>query len=279
MRTTSSNLGNHFTQETTTLCTLWKVTRVDGAVYGFTDASKNLTYLGVTYNAATGHVPSDITTNSSLSVDNLEVEAILDSSTITEEDIAAGKWDYAEVEIMLVNYLDLTQGHMGQRKGWMGNVRTGRTSFIAELRGMTQKLQQQIGELYSPSCRATLGDTRCKVNLASYTFPGTVDYIYSNRTFAAVDVTQPNEYFEYGIVTWTSGLNIGLSMEIKTYTVGNIVLQLPMPYDIGLADTFNIIAGCAKRITDCKDKFNNVVNFRGEPYFPGVDQIYKGPQR
>lgn len=280
MRTTTVGLGNHFNQETTTLCTLWKVTRVDGLIFGFTDASKNLTYLGITYNAATGHVPSNIATNSSLSVDNLEVEAILDSSTITEEDIAAGLWDYAEVEIMVVNYLDLSLGHLGQRKGWLGNIRTGRTSFIAELRGMTQKLQQQIGELYTPSCRATFGDTRCKVNKAAYTFPGTVNYVYNNRTFAATDIIQADGYFEYGIVTWTSGLNIGLSMEVKTYTVGNIVLQLPMPYNIGIADTFNIVAGCGKRIIeDCKTKFNNVVNFRGEPYFPGVDKIYKGPQR
>lgn len=278
MRATSVNLTNHLNQEVTTLATLWKVTRVDGQIFGFTDASKNITYSGVLYRADTGHVPSNITSNAKLSVDNLEVEAVLSSEVITEEDVNAGLWDYAEVEICLVNYKDLTQGILGQRKGWMGSIKLGRTSFIAELRGMAQKLQQQIGELYSPSCRATFGDARCKVNKASYTFPGTVGTVFSRRAFTSSELTQADTYFEYGLLTFTSGLNINLSMEVKTYTVGNLILQLNMPYEVYPGDTFTIIAGCGKRLTeDCKTKFNNVINFRGEPYFPGIDNIYKGP--
>jgi hypothetical protein len=35
--------------------------------------------------------------------------------------------------------------------------------FRTELRGLTQAFSQRIGELYSPECRATLGDHRCRV--------------------------------------------------------------------------------------------------------------------
>ena len=78
---------------------------------------------------------------------------------------------------------------------------------------------------------------------------------------------------------WTSGLNIGLSMEVKTYTVGNVLLQMPMPFEIAAGDAFNIVAGCAKRrFEDCRDKFSNVLNFRGFPDVPGLDEIVKGPQ-
>ncbi|MEO0810438.1 MAG: DUF2163 domain-containing protein, partial [Pseudomonadota bacterium] len=52
------------------------------------------------------------------------------------------------------------------RRGWFGEVvLTEQGVFRTELRGMTQALQQRIGELYSPECRADLGDHRCKVHV------------------------------------------------------------------------------------------------------------------
>ena len=40
-----------------------------------------------------------------------------------------------------------------------------------------------------------------------------------------------------------------------------------------VGDTFNAIAGCDKTISTCIAKFNNAVNFRGEPYVPGMDKM------
>ena len=81
-------------------------------------------------------------------------------------------------------------------------------------------------------------------------------------------------YFAYGVITFTSGNNDGFSMEIKSYVPGQITLQLPMPYTCQVGDTFSIVAGCGKGlITDCKTRFNNVVNFRGEYYLPGIDRL------
>ena len=132
MKTASANLLAHLAGETLTVCTLWKITRTDAQVFGFTDNSRDVTYSGVTYLAATGYTPSAIKTTADLSVDNLDVHSMLDSSTITEADIAAGLWDFAEVELMVVNYADLTQGHMLLRKGWLGNIKTGRVQGLLE---------------------------------------------------------------------------------------------------------------------------------------------------
>lgn len=278
MITISAALDAHLSSETTTLATCWKATLTNGTIYGFTDHTEPIVYAGTTYQADAGYSPSSITTSEALAVDNLEVVGMLSNDAIAEADIHAGLWDYAEIEIFQVNYSDLTQGALYLRKGTLGEVRTGRTVFSAELRGMTQKLQQTIGELYSPSCRATFGDARCGVNLATYTFTGTVETVASNRQFTDSGLVNANGYFEYGLITWTGGLNVGLSMEVKTYTVGAVLLQLPMPYPVQVGDNFSLVAGCGKRIIeDCKTKFNNVVNFRGEPYFPGTDQLYKGP--
>jgi len=54
---------------------------------------------------------------------------------------------------------------------------------------------------------------------------------------------------------------------------GQVTLALPMPYTIAVADTYSIAAGCDKSFTTCRDRFDNVLNFRGEPYVPGVDKL------
>ena len=80
-------------------------------------------------------------------------------------------------------------------------------------------------------------------------------------------------YFDYGVMTMTSGANNGLAMEVKSYVVGQITLQLPFPYTVAAGDTYSLTAGCDRSFSTCKDRFNNVRNFRGEPYLPGFDKL------
>lgn len=276
MITVSGAYSAHLQGEVTQLATCWKVTRKDASILGFTDHTSNLIIGGITYQAALGYTPSDITTSADLAVDNLELSGVLDSTAITEADLMAGVWDHAVVEIFEVVYSDLSAGTRQLRIGRLGEIKAGRTAFTAELRGLSQALTRSIGEIYSPGCRADLGDARCKKVLTAFTFAASVSTLSNNREFTAAALTQAIGYFDSGKLTWTGGLNNGLSMEVKTYTVGSIILQLPMPYQIQVGDGFSIIAGCLKRFTeDCKDKFNNVVNFRGEPHVPGIDKILK----
>lgn len=277
MKTASANLLAHLAGTTLTVCTLWKITRADGQVFGFTDNSRDVTYSGVTYQAASGHTPSAIHTSADMAVDNLEVQSVLDSSTITAADIDAGLWDFAEVVIMIINYLSVADGVMIMRKGWLGNIKTGRSNFTAELRGMMQPLQQTIGRIYSTACDAALGDTRCGVTLASYTVTGSVTTATSARVFTDTTRTEADGYFDGGLITWTGGDNNTYRMEIKTSTAaGVITLQQAMPNATVIGDTYSLSAGCDKTLATCRDKFNNVVNFRGFPHVPGIDKMVSG---
>ena len=269
-------LAAHYDKGTTTLATCWKVTRTDDQVFGFTNTDRNLKIGGVTYEAATGFTPSAVASSGDMAVDNLEVTGILDSFTITEADLMAGLWDFATVEIFEVNYADLSMGVRKIRKGTIGEVSVNRSQFTAELRGMMQQLQQTQGELYSPSCRADLGDSRCKINLTSYTVAGTITSVTDKRIFADSGRAEASGYFDGGKLTFTSGENKGLSMEVKTFASGGFVLHLPMPYTVAAGDAYTVYPGCKKRFTeDCVGKFNNAVNFRGEPHVPGNDQMMK----
>jgi len=80
-------------------------------------------------------------------------------------------------------------------------------------------------------------------------------------------------YFDNGVLTWTSGANNGLKMEVRGYVPGQITLFQPMPYAIVIGDGYTMHAGCDKTSNTCLNRFNNIVNFRGFPFLPGIDQL------
>jgi uncharacterized phage protein (TIGR02218 family) len=274
MKTIGANLLTHIQGEVTTLAWCWKITRKDGVVMGFTTHTANLVISSVTYLASTGsYSATAVRSTSDLSVDNLDVETILDAAAITESDLLAGKYDYATVELFLVNYEDLTQGTLVLRFGTLGEIATDGGKFRGELRGIAQRLQQVIGRTYSKRCDADLYDTRCAVNPASFTVTGTVSSFSSKSIFVGSSVpTRPG-----GKLTWTSGLNVGLSMEIKSISGSTITLFQAMPYAIANGDAFSAQAGCDKNLSTCKNVFNNVVNFQGFPHIPGPDRALQYP--
>lgn len=272
-------LAAHLAQATTSLATCWKVTRSDGQVFGFTDFDQDLTVSSQLYKASAGYTRSAVQTAADLNPDSVDLAGVFDDVSITEVDLRAGLWDYASVEMFLVNWNDLTQGVLKLRIGRLGEVKAGRHQYTAELRGLAQNIQQEIGRIYSPACNADFGDARCGLNAALFTVTGAVTSVSSNRTFNDTARTEADGYFDYGKITWTSGDNNGLSMEVKqsVQSGGAIALQLPMPFTVQVGDAYSMIAGCGKDIqVHCLLKFNNVVNFRGFPYVPGSDQMVTG---
>jgi uncharacterized phage protein (TIGR02218 family) len=50
-----------------------------------------------------------------------------------------------------------------------------------------------------------------------------------------------------------------------------------MAEPIAVGDSFAITAGCDKSFATCRDRFANIVNFRGFPQIPGNDFIVSYP--
>ena len=106
------------------------------------------------------------------------------------------------------------------------------------------------------------------------TLTGTVSTVASGNAFTDTSKNQPDDWWRGGKVTWTSGLNNTLSMEIKDSTSGGLItLFQAMPYAISSGDTYSLTVGCLKRqIEDCKNKFANGLNYQGFPDVPTQDQ-------
>jgi uncharacterized phage protein (TIGR02218 family) len=273
MKNISNELKEHLAQDETTLATCWKVTRRDGAIMGFTSHDVTLEIDSLPYLAQTGISPTAVQTNSSFAVDNLEVEGMLSSEAIAEADINAGLYDFAELEIFMVNYEDLSMGKLQLRRGWIGEITYGKNHFIAEIRGLTQKLSQRIGNVFTPQCRAVFSDAKCGVDEVDYKISAAVTSAESRQVFASASLSQNAGYFNFGKVKFISGNNDGLQMEVKDFANSRVELVLPLPYEIAALDEFEIIAGCDKNFDSCVSKFDNAPNFRGEPHVPGQDKI------
>lgn len=273
MKTQSSELAAH-RAGSTTLAYCWLITRLDGQVFAFTSCDSDLFFEGRTYLAAVGFDSSAIASAADLSVTNLEVTGPISTTTISDDDLIAGLWDSASVEVFEVNYKNLSMGRMMLSSGTLGNISTGQLVFQAEQRGLEQKLQQPVGGVYAAACSAVLGDARCQVNLPALQVPGIVTSVGGLRVFTASALGQVADYFGAGLVVWLTGLNAGLRMEVQTFTTGAFALVLAMPYNMAVGDTFTVTPGCRKRRTeDCKPKYANVVNFRGYPDVPLNDKV------
>ncbi len=278
MKSTTASLAQHLAGEVTTLATSWKITRRDGVVQGFTDHVRDLEIDGVTYKAASGYTRTAIRSTADLAVDNLDVESVFSDDGITEADLRTGRYDFAEVRMFLVNYEDLGQGILKLRRGWLGEVTIRDGMYEAELRGMTQRLQMTVGEVYAPDCSADLGDGRCGVDLTTLEENGTVDAVTSASAFETT-LAQASGWYDGGELTWTNGANAGQTVAVRNWDAGTgaLTLFLPALYPIDVGDAFTIRPGCDKTFATCKAKFDNAINFRGFPHVPGSDQVLRYP--
>ncbi len=279
MRTLPPGLQAHLDSGTTTLCHCWRVVPALGAVLGFTDHDRDLSFDSVTYEAQAGFSASEIESSLGLSVDNLEAAGALSSERLNEERLRAGDFDNAAVEIWLVNWQDVSQ-RLLLRKGNLGEVTHGSLGFTAELRGLAHELNQTHGRIYQFGCDAVLGDQRCGVDLDDPGF-STAAVVLSVEDTRRLVVSGADDFteswFARGTALFTSGANAGRGAEIKFHRIGNgavmIELWQPAAFAVTAGDALTLRAGCDKQFTTCRGKFANALNFRGFPHVPGDDFV------
>jgi hypothetical protein len=140
---------------------------------------EDLTVDGSVFYTTSGGAISDIDSSAALNVDNGELRANFDA--ITSEALQAGLWNGAAVELFVVDPDGLSESPYGGKErllvGNIGIVTVDRLSFIAELRGQLQSMQQTYGWFVGANCVHTLGDAKCTKDLTAFTVTGTLDSV------------------------------------------------------------------------------------------------------
>lgn len=285
MRTIDPALQSELDTGATTLCYCWRVTRRDGLVIGFTDHDRSLSFDGTMFAPDSGVNATAFSASADLSVDNSEIEGALSSDALSAEDLSAGRFDGAVVEIFRVNWRIVEQRVL-IKKAVIGEVARAGEKFTAEIRGLSHILDQTSGRVYQRQCDALVGDARCGVDLTDPQFSGTgsVSAVIDEQRFLADGLQSFDEsWFEHGVVTWTNGANNGISAFVKAHgrtgPTASINLWLPLGAQIEIGDQFMITAGCDKRHQTCLEKFTNLTNFRGFHLMPGNDFAVSYPLR
>ena len=279
----SDAMKAHLAGGATTLARCFAVTRKDGLVLGFTDHDRDLGFDGMVFRADSGLTAKAIQQATGLSVDNSEAFGALRSAAITEADILAGRYDGAEVRAWLVNWADPAVRVL-QFRGTLGEIVRSGGAFTAELRGLSEALNQPVGLIYHARCSAVLGDGRCGFDLSQpgYAEERPVEVVEEGRVFrfAAMPGFE-DRWFEKGRLVVLDGVAKGLVGSIKNDRVRGVGREVELWQGLGAVpaqgDMVRIEAGCDRRAETCRLKFNNFLNFRGFPHIPGEDWVMSYP--
>lgn len=265
------NKNNYLQNEVTTIATCCKLKLKNNTEIGFTDFIRDLYLEGITYKSQSGFFSSSIESTASVSIDNLEIGGFLNSESISKEDILAGLYDNAFLEIFIVNYQDLSQEKIILKSGYLGEVRLKNNQFIAEVRGLSEKLATRIGNLYSPTCRAEFCGQECKIKKPHALKAKIISLI--NKTEIRINKNIDNSPYNYGVIH-ISDLKQNHFIPIKSCNDNIIDLMFALP-KLKVPATCVIYSGCDKTFATCSAIYNNALNFRGEPHIPGIDEIHK----
>lgn len=262
----------------TTYTHCMRIERTDGEVIGLTDLDVDVIYDSVTYKAANAFSASNIDKTTTLSVNNGTINGLI-VTDLPAFDLRNGFFDKADVYIFLYDFTNNTKVR-DLARGFLGEVQLTRQGYTVEYRSLEQVMQQVIGKKYLATCPHKLGSTECGVSLASYTVTGTLTSVTDSSNFTDSSRAEADDYFNYGLLTFTSGDNDTLSREVKIFGSGAFEMLFPFPYTPQVGDTYSVYAGCNKTKATCRDKFDNVVNataggFGGYDFIPGQDELNK----
>lgn len=277
-----ADLHAHMATGQTHVCQCWLIKRRDGHAYGFTDHDRPLSFDGVTFMADSGMSARALSATTGLSVNNTEAVGLLQSDVIDPDDIAAGRFDAAEVTNWLVQW-DNVAARQVKFRGTIGEITRSAGAFEAELRGMTDALNQPLGRSYLRSCSAVLGDKTCRFDVddPAYRTEAVVQRL-DDEVLLSLPVAGFNEsWFAHGRLTVMDGRAVGMIGAIKHDRSGSGLRQITLWEPMGglqVGDTVQLDAGCDKRAETCRIKFDNMVNFQGFPHIPGDDWLVSVPR-
>lgn len=257
-----------------TICYIFTVTSKNGDIVRMTDHDVALTFNGAVFTPSAGieRVKMDITNNTEVS--NQQVTAAV--LNLPGDELGAGKWDYASIEIALIGWSPVTSSKVIIFKGNLANINFNDKVFTADITNYLERLKNTLGSAVTANCRHQLFENsyigKCGVAKSSFLVSGSVEYVLTNKYKFKCSTGKANGWATSGTLTFTSGNLSGITYPVKIHEVAadpigeSVELFVPTIMNFSVGDTFTLYAGCDKTLDTCKSKFNNVLNFGGFPH-------------
>jgi uncharacterized phage protein (TIGR02218 family) len=264
-----------FTEDLETVAAFWRVLRRDGITLGFTTHDRDLWFDGVLHKASPGMLPSSIRKNAGFEPDSAEVEGALSHDSISGADLAAGRFDGARVLIGVVDW------ELGTRealyRGSIASVMEESGKFTAQLHSRKAELAIDPIPRTSPSCRALFSGPGCTLSASRFTHEGVLSgFDFAANRVSIISAVSPADLTS-GTLRWLEGPHAGRSMQIMAASAAGLVLDEPLSSALTNGLRVLLREGCDHRLETCATRFSNAINFQGEPFLPGNDQLYRNP--
>lgn len=251
-----------------------RIVPTTGAVVRLTHHPRNLTMSnGEVYLTGSGYEFTGYSASSGFSPAMVDLEGIAGIAGIGRDELASGMYDNARAYLFATTWNSPVEDEEPITASILGKTTLLDERYRIEDMALVDALNQSVGMSYQPACPKTFGGQEfagCKIDLAALTVTGTLTHKTSNLIVRDSARTEAADYFAAGTIEITSGDNAGLRpKEIKAYAAdGTITIYESFHYPLAVGDTYTLIPGCRKRLEDCRDKWNNVVNFGGFSFVP-----------
>lgn len=261
-----------YARDLTTLAFLWRIERSDGVALGFTSHDRDIVQGELVFGAAPGMLPSSVRLSDGLDADDVDLAGALTSDALTEDDLRAGRWDGARLTLSAVDWSDAAAAPVAIVRGTFGSIGLKDGRFSVALRGVAAVLDRPVAEETSPSCRAMLGDRRCRVDLAGRRRDATVIAVAGNRVTLALPPATDGAH-DFGTLRWRDGANARLTARMLQSAGAVLTLDTAPVFSVVVPVEVELIEGCDRQFETCGSRFGNAINFRGEPHLPGNDLL------
>lgn len=225
---------------------------------------RDLVMSGHTYLSSSGYDFTGYTSTASMSPSMIDLRGIAGLAGIGFDEIGSGVFDNARAYLFATTWNAPVEDEEEIVASILGKTTLQDSRYTIEEMALIDALNQSVGKTYTAACPKTFGGTEfagCNANAATFTVTGALTGVTSRSIVTDSARAEAADYFGAGTIEFTSGANAGLKpLEIKSFSAGVIETFEPFYYQPVIGDAYSMIAGCRKRLVDCRDKFNNVVN-------------------
>lgn len=143
--------------------------------------------------------------------------------------------------------------------------------FVITLRSYAANYEKSILDFFSKTCRADFLDNKCKLREKDIEIK--LDH-YEIIDLKKIKTKLQNNFIEYArsgrVIFILNDTEYSILIENILQTEGLIQLELKkeINFELNAITCIKILPSCDKRFLTCCKKFNNAVNFRGEPFLP-----------
>lgn len=235
-----------------------------GNVWRYTSADEDKTVSGQVYEA----IPisrSTIEQTQEMARSNLTLHMTKDADLLTQ---FRGSPPTSVINLNIKRYHEGLQEFITMWLGRVINVKFTETEGEVRCEPVYTSLRRPVLRMrYQTTCPHVLYGNGCNVIRSNFLVNGTL--LSNSGTLINIGeaALKPNGYFSGGYIDWTNSGDTQRRF-ILSHTGQQLEINLPFSGIIGGASMV-MYPGCDHLLLTCNDKFSNVVNYGGQPFYPG----------